>query len=110
MTGMQAACYAAWDAPESGDACVFLLPFIYTCTEDLLGLILIPTGNEKGQYERVGYFETNSRRHLDVEEGELSNPIKPTQAIRNLRNRAPEEAFASFVGHGDEQWGVVNII
>ncbi|CZR57721.1 uncharacterized protein PAC_07610 [Phialocephala subalpina] len=109
---VQSACVVYWDTMKSDYTTVFLLPFSKELGEDGLGLVLVATEDARAQYKRVGCFGefSDPGSPIDIEEYALRDPVNLKTVIEDLGNRAIEEAFASFVSHGTEKWGVIKII
>ncbi|CAG8959423.1 hypothetical protein HYFRA_00001321 [Hymenoscyphus fraxineus] len=88
-----------WDGPTNNDSTFFFVPFYngdIKVYNRLLGLAIVPTGISRGQYKRVG--------HYDVPTNKLRS------SFEDIKQRAGEEAFVRYEEHGDEQWGVIEII
>jgi len=68
----------------------------------IVGLIITPTLQEKGQYKRLGLVDLRSTSAYEIGKSILQNP----------ENRANFDAFASYIKdsiHEGEHW-VVNIV
>lgn len=87
-----------------------MLPFYKFYEQDvslrrrLLGLLVVPTGNTRGQYKRVGgfllmkpYVGSKSENHLKT-------------VVEDIDHRAVDDAFIRFVEHENERWGVIEIV
>ncbi|CZR66419.1 uncharacterized protein PAC_16320 [Phialocephala subalpina] len=111
----QSACTAFWDTMKSNYLDIFLLPFHYQPEHRVLGLILVPAGTSGCKYRRVGcfggeFYPFQLGKSHDFEQYGFENPVDLKDVIEDTRYTPEGEAFASVITHGDEQWGVINII
>jgi hypothetical protein len=75
-------------------------------TDSISGLMVVPTGQEQGQYKRVGIFEAFSGCYAS------EGTRRCVRALLNPEYPAGRDAFARFIdnsGYDKEHW-VLNIV
>jgi hypothetical protein len=94
----------SWDYEDSLEE-VYMLP-IRGSIESISGLMVVPTGQEQGQYKRLGMFDSLSGHWASEGTQRLA------EVLLNAEYSANSDVFAGFInnsGYEKEHW-VSNIV
>jgi hypothetical protein len=115
-TGSQSFIPIHWDTLDSDQTDVFLVTFFFNVhrthhpNRPLSRLVLVPTEGTRGQYRRVGFIQEKYKSDWDLIDEEKHEFVRFDLLSDNIPNRAADEAFTGFIDHGDEKWGIIEII
>jgi len=93
--------WVSWDYEDSVEE-VYMLPI----KGSISGLMVVPTGQEQGQYKRLGTFDSLSGRYAS------EGTMRLAEALLNPEYSAGTDAFASLIDNSsyEKEHRVLNIV